>query len=186
MGAMLSCVLLWFSNASRALSSDKVMALFGNAAPTIGLMLSMAMRLVPQFMRRGAAVGDVQRACTSAGAAGPREGARSRLRLTSVLMGWGMEDSLDTADAMRARGWGACARRTTYQRCRFRARDGAALGVLAALVALNAVLAYAACTQFHFYPVLSVLAVWWGYVPFAVLAFAPLALEARERARWTR
>ena len=96
MGAMLSCVLLWFSNASRALSSDKVMALFGNAAPTIGLMLSMAMRLVPQFMRRGAAVGDVQRACTSAGAAGPREGARSRLRLTSVLMGWDMEDSLDT------------------------------------------------------------------------------------------
>ena len=137
-------------------------------------------------MRRGAAVGNVQRACTSAGAAGLREGARSRLRLTSVLMGWGMEDSLDTADAMRARGWGACARRTTYRRCRFRARDGAALGVLAALVALNAVLAYAACTQFRFYPALSVLAVWWGYVPFAVLAFAPLALEARERARWTR
>ena len=186
MGAMLACVLLWFSNASRVLSSDKVMALFGNAAPTIGLMLSMAMRLVPQFMRRGAAVGNVQRACTSAGAAGLREGARSRLRLTSVLMGWGMEDSLDTADAMRARGWGACARRTTYRRCRFRARDGAALGVLAALAALNAVLAYAACTQFRFYPALSVLAVWWGYVPFAVLAFAPLALEARERARWTR
>ena len=33
MGAMLACVLLWFSNASRVLSSDKVMALFGNAAP---------------------------------------------------------------------------------------------------------------------------------------------------------
>ncbi|WP_418256411.1 energy-coupling factor transporter transmembrane component T, partial [Gordonibacter urolithinfaciens] len=130
MGAMLVCVLLWFSNASRVLSSDKVMALFGNAAPTIGLMLSMAMRLVPQFMRRGATVGDVQRACTSARATGLREGARSQLRLTSVLMGWGMEDSLETADAMRARGWGARARRTTYRRCRFRARDGAALGVL--------------------------------------------------------
>ena len=51
MGAMLACVLLWFSNASRVLSSDKVMALFGNAAPTIGLMLSMAMRL--PFHRRG-------------------------------------------------------------------------------------------------------------------------------------
>ena len=186
MGAMLVCVLLWFSNASRVLSSDKVMALFGNAAPTIGLMLSMAMRLVPQFMRRGATVGDVQRACTSARATGLLEGARSQLRMTSVLMGWGMEDSLETADAMRARGWGARARRTTYRRCRFRARDGAALGVLAALAALNAVLAYVACTQFHFYPTLSALTVWWGYVPFAVLAFAPLALEARERARWTR
>ncbi len=74
MGAMLSCVLLWFSNASRALSSDKVMALFGDAAPTIGLMLSMAMRLVPQFMRRGAAVGDVQRACTLGGRRGAARG----------------------------------------------------------------------------------------------------------------
>ena len=185
MGAMLAGVLLWFSNASRVLSSDKVMALFGNAAPTIGLMLSMAMRLVPQFMRRGATVGDVQRACTSAGATGLREGARSRLRMTSVLMGWGMEDSLETADAMRARGWGACARRTAYQRRRFRVRDGAALGVLAALAVPNAVLAYVACTQFHFYPTLSTLAVWWGYVPFAVLAFAPLALVLGEPSRWT-
>ena len=58
--------------------------------------------------------------------------------------------------------------------------------MLAALAALNAALAYVACTQFHFYPALSALTVWWGYVPFVVLVFAPLALEARERARWTR
>ena len=52
-GAMLSCVLLVFSNASRVLSSDKVMDVLGAALPTVALMTSMTLRLVPHFARRG-------------------------------------------------------------------------------------------------------------------------------------
>lgn len=66
MGLMLATVLLTLESASRVLTSDKVMALFGNAAPTVGLMLSMTARLVPQFVRRGTDIGGVQRACTAA------------------------------------------------------------------------------------------------------------------------
>ena len=53
MGVMLISVIVLFSNASQVLTSDKVMTLFGGGAPTIGLMLSMTARLVPQFVRRG-------------------------------------------------------------------------------------------------------------------------------------
>ena len=49
MGMLLVSVVLWFSNASHVLTSDKVMGLFGNVAPVIALMLSMAARLVPRF-----------------------------------------------------------------------------------------------------------------------------------------
>jgi len=73
MGVMLISVIVLFSNASQVLTSDKVMTLFGGVAPTIGLMLSMTARLVPQFLRRGNGIADVERACT-AGPDAPRTG----------------------------------------------------------------------------------------------------------------
>ncbi|MEG0071122.1 MAG: energy-coupling factor transporter transmembrane component T [Raoultibacter sp.] len=186
MGAMLVAVMLWFSNASQVLSSDKVMAVLGNAAPTITLMISMIDRLVPQFVRRGREVAAVQTACLPAGAQTGCEKMTDRLRLTSVMMGWSMEDSLETADAMRSRGWGIAKDRTTYRRYRFRFLDGATLVFLGALAALNAVLVWVACSQFQFYPTLSVLKPWWGYAPYVVLVFVPLLLQVGERIRWMR
>ncbi len=142
-GLMLVNVLLAFSIAARVVSSDKVLCVLGNATPTLALMISMTMRLVPQFVRRGKAIADTQKACTAAASARcactssasscstgarpdandasrsakPRRAALANsLRLSTVLMSWGMEDSLETADAMRARGWGAATKRTTYQR----------------------------------------------------------------------
>lgn len=83
------------------LEYDKVLALLGNAAPVLALMISMCMRLIPQFLRRGRTVLAVQDAIDVPGRA-PADPVRSRLRASSVLMGWGMEDSLERADAMRS------------------------------------------------------------------------------------
>ncbi|MEF9841230.1 MAG: energy-coupling factor transporter transmembrane component T [Raoultibacter sp.] len=186
MGAMLVAVMLWFSNAAVVLSSDKVMAVLGNAAPTIALMISMIDRLVPQFVRRGREVEAVQTACLPTNAQTGREKMMDRLRLTSVMMGWSMEDSLETADAMRSRGWGIAKNRTTYRRYRFCLHDGVALVLLGVLAAFNAFLAQVACSQFQFYPTLSVLKLWWGYVPYAIFVFMPLLLQVEEEIRWMR
>lgn len=186
MGLMLMAVLLWFSNASRVLTSDKVMALFGNVAPTIALMLSMAARLVPQFVGRGKEIGAVQEACSQTRPASFAERVRWRGRITTVLMGWSMEDSLEKADAMKARGWASAEKRTQYRPYRFGPADAAACAVLAALVAGNAFLAWIACSQYRFYPVMSTLVAWWGYAPYAALVFAPLIADAVDRLRWRR
>ncbi|MEF9876969.1 MAG: energy-coupling factor transporter transmembrane component T [Gordonibacter sp.] len=186
MGIMLVAAMLWFSNASQVLTSDKVMSLFGNVAPTLALVLSMTMRLVPQQVRRGSEIDAVQRATSAARPESIKEKGASRLRQVSVLMGWSMEDSLETADAMKARGWGARAKRTTYRRHRFRARDAAALAVIAVLVAANAFLAWTACSQFSFYPTMSACTVWWGYLPYLALLLLPLAAQVGEDIRWRR
>lgn len=185
MGTMLVTVMLWFSNAAHVLPSDKLMALFGNVAPTISLMLSMVNRLVPKLVSRGRQVATVQETCASASAATRREGAQRRMRQTSVLMGWSMEDSLDTADAMRARGWKAGVRRTTYSRYRLCKQDAVMLVAFCLLAALNVFLAYTCCVQFAFYPKLSQLVFWWGYLPYALLVFWPLLMQAGEWLRWT-
>ena len=82
----------------------------------------------------------------------PADPVRPRLRASSVLMGWGMEDSLERADAMRSRGWGAASRRTTYARYRLARGDAAALVGLAVFGAAAVAVAWTATTQYSLYP----------------------------------
>lgn len=199
MGAMLVAVMVWFSNLSHILTSDKLMQLTGNAAPTLGLMITMVLRLVPQFVRRGTTIASVQTACTAAGATGQSQPPsrnplrrkafqlQDSMRNISVLMGWGMEDSLDTAEAMRARGWGVAAKRTTYRRSSFRLADAVVLGAMAALIVLAGWCAMTACGCYSFYPTLTrVNPLWWGYYPYVALLLVPAFLWLRERFAWKK
>lgn len=183
MGGLFVASVLWFEAAASMLEYDKVLALLGNAAPVIALMISMCMRLIPQFLRRGRTVLAVQDAIDVPGRA-PADPVRSRLRASSVLMGWGMEDSLERADAMRSRGWGAATRRTTYARYRLRRSDVAALVGLALFGAAAVAVAWTATTQYSFYPQLSVPAPWLGYVVYAAWMVLPCALHAIDEKRF--
>ena len=201
MGALLVAVMTQIACASCVLTSDKIMTVMGNRLPTVSLMLSMALRLVPRFVRQGREIASVQDACTAARRDGephgahlrPRgssQGAKARLaelsRLASVLMGWSMEDSLETADAMRARGWSSTQRRTSYQRWRFGRVDALALAVVLGLGVLCAVLAQVAVTSYRFYPSMSALTLWWGYVPLALFFVLPLLVVLGDHLTWMR
>lgn len=184
MGTMLASVVLWFENAACVLSSDKVMSLAGGALPVVALMVSMTARLVPDLVRRSSIVEGSLDACSAARPSDASGHTSARVRMSGVLMGWAMEDSLETADAMRARGWGASSHRTSYQLYRFTARDGGALASILALLVVCLVVAWAATSQYSFYPTMSRLVAWWGYVVFALLAFLPTALSVGEWFRW--
>ena len=114
----------------------------------------------------------------------PTDPVRSRLRASSVLMGWGMEDSLERADAMRSRGWGAAVRRTTYARYRLKRGDVAALVGLALFGTAAVAVAWTATTQYSFYPQLSVPAPWPGYVVYAAWMVLPCVLRAIDEKRF--
>ena len=184
MGALLVAVVLWFGNASRSLTSDKLMALTGGAWPTVTLMTSMAARLVPQLVRRGREVADAEAACTAVAPVTAAERAASRLRMSGVLVGWSLEDSLVASDVMRARGWGSSTRRTSYRLYRFADRDSAALVGIAVLVVAAALCAWVATSAYRFYPLASGFSFWWGYAPLAALAFLPAALAVGGRLGW--
>ena len=183
MGGLFVASVLWFEAAASMLGYDKVLALLGNAAPVIALMISMCMRLIPQFLRRGRTVLAVQDAIDVPGRA-PADPVRSRLRASSVLMGWGMEDSLERADAMRSRGWGAATRRTTYARYRLGRGDVAALVGLALFGVATTAVAWSAMAQYSFYPQLSVPAPWLGYVVYAAWMALPCVLYAIDEKRF--
>ena len=182
MGMLLVAVVAWFFNASSVLTSDKVMAVFGGALPVVSLMISMALRLVPRFVDRGRDIADVHAACSAARA----KGFKARLRQTSVLMEWSMEDSLETADAMRARGWRRGQKRTRYRRGGFTAHDMALVGVLAVLAVVAIAVAWAAVSQYRFYPTLTPLRPWWGYGAWAVFLLYPFIVQGEEALKWRR
>ena len=180
MGALLVATVLWFEDAAAVLTQDRLLALAGRRARSVPLVASMAAQLVPQMLGRARSVRAAARACT---AAGPRPPARDELlRTSTMLLSGSLEDSLERADAMRARGWESGSPRTRYRPERFRARDAVAAAGIAALLALGAAGAWAACSSWEFYPRMSGLAPWWCYLPFALLALLPAVAELA--ARW--
>lgn len=183
-GGMLASVFLWFSSYAACMNSANTMALFGNVLPIVSLMVSQVMRLVPQFVARGRGIAAAQDAVSAAAPQTKRQQTAGRLRIVSVLMGWGMEDGIERSDAMRARGYDCGARRTTYKRYRFGRADASALAAIAVLAAIAGACAAAVCLRFSFYPTLSGWGAWWAYLPYALLMAVPSALRFKEWLLW--
>lgn len=181
MGALIVAVVLWFEGAAAVLAQDRLLALAPRRARALPLVAGMVAQLVPQLLRRSHDVRASLAACT---AAGPRPGARDALtRTSSLLLSWSLEESLERADSMRARGWESGRPRTTYRPERLRRRDAAALVGIAVLLALAVACAWGLCAQWRFYPRMSGLGPWWVFVPFALLVFLPAGVELVVRLR---
>ncbi len=183
-GGMLASVFLWFSSYAACMNSANTMALFGNVLPIVSLMVSQVMRLVPQFVARGRGIAAAQDAVSAAAPQTKRQQTAGRLRIVSVLMGWGMEDGIERSDAMRARGYDCGARRTTYKRYRFGRVDASVLAAIVVLAAVAGACAAAVCLRFSFYPTLSGWGAWWAYLPYALLMAVPSALRFKEWLLW--
>ena len=183
MGVMLVGSVLWIEVAAHLIVPERVMATAGRALPTVSLMVSLAAGLVPQLLAKAHGTSTAISACTCAGR---RTDARGTLaQRSTMLVSWAMEDSLERADAMRARGWGADATRTSYRRYEMTERDMMAIAALVLLVAASAALGYVAASQWRFYPTMPRLAVWWGYLPYATLVLVPGVATLAERASWS-
>lgn len=184
MGALMVAVVLWLEGAAAALTQDRLLALAPRRARALPLLLGMVSQLVPQLLRRSRDVRAGLAACTAAGA---RPAARDALvRTSSLLLAWSLEESLERADSMRARGWESGRTRTCYRPERLRRRDVVILCGIGALLVLVAVCAWRFCASWRFYPRMSGLGPWWAYVPFALLALLPAAAELAARLRERR
>lgn len=195
MGCMLIAVMQWFSNANCVIGSEELMGTVGKKLPIISLMITMVGRLIPRFIQRGNAIEASLSACTAAypqaaeqiktAANTPQQKQpkqknriQNSLRTITTLMSWSMEDSLESADSMKARGWGACPQRTAYERYRFSISDAILLTVLVILIALNSVITIGLCSQFGFFPSIHGTILSPALFPYTLLFLLPLLLES--------
>jgi energy-coupling factor transport system permease protein len=132
-GGMLASIFVWFQCYQALITTDKFMYLFGRAAPTLAMVMSMILKLVPVTIRKYHDIGESQSALYESNDSLDRRGRiRSAVRLSGVLLGRTMEDSIETADSMRARGYGS-GKRTRFTIYRFTPGDIISLAALAIL-----------------------------------------------------
>lgn len=183
-------VLIWFFCWSKIITADRLLYLLGKSVPSFSLLISMALRLIPRYTRQAKAISQARR--------GVRMDSDShsflrKLResgaVFSSLTTWALENGVDTADSMRARGYGLPGR--TFA---FRYGRKTADWILGGLwcVCLLSFLAgiWAGDLRVFFFPVVSLppWSMWMGLTlfPFSVLCFVPVLFDGWEGFRWKR
>lgn len=151
-GAMLLSVMLWFACYNQVVSSDKFLYLFGGLAPSVSLLLSMVLRLVPGMQKKAAMIAAARASVGKAPVNGTRKQQLAHSAdILSVLTAWSLEGAIITADSMRSRGFGSD-RRTIFSIYRFHIRDAVALGIMAVLAAVFLAGGLTGSLQIEFYP----------------------------------
>jgi energy-coupling factor transport system permease protein len=136
MAASLLNLIALFVSYRILMTEHKFLFLFARLSPKAALLTMMASGLVPRLRRRLQELMLVQKTrgiTVTEGSLAQR--ARNGTRLVGTLLSWTLEDALQTADSMQARGYGT-GPRSSYLDFGFRRRDGltAAGLILSALV----------------------------------------------------
>lgn len=130
---MLGAAVGWFSCFNAVMTSDKFIYLFGRVIPALSLILAMVLRFVPKFKAQIKVISNAQRCIgrdVSNGSLMQR--AKHGLTILSIMVTWALENSIETADSMKSRGYGLPGR-TAFSVFRFDGRDKAALAVIGGL-----------------------------------------------------
>ncbi|WP_027431093.1 energy-coupling factor transporter transmembrane component T [Lachnospira multipara] len=120
---MLIAGVVWCMVLRELLDSEKIYYLFGKLSPTLGLFFTMILRFIPLMRER---LEQIHEGEISMGRIGPNAGhiatIRNRLKEVSILVGWSLESSIETANSMESRGYGLKGR-TSYNRFNFKGLD---------------------------------------------------------------
>lgn len=187
---MLAAVLLWFSCYTQVMTSDKFIYLFGRVIPALSLVLSMTLRLVPRLKAQYRVVSDAQWcAGRDVGRGGLIERLRRGIAILSILVTWSMENAIETADSMKARGYGLPGR-SAFSIYRWEERDKALLLWLGTCGFYLACGWAAGALEWQWYPTVAAAPV----TPFTLsfplaflaLCLTPVCLNRKEDAVWKR
>jgi len=185
--AMLSAIVIWFMSFNLVMSADKLIYLFGKAAPVLGLTLSMVFRFIPLLKARYHEISMGQR-CMGRHLTG---GFMAKLRQTckeiSILISWSLEASIETSDSMEARGYGLPGR-TSFHLFKLSWTDKLLLGVILITGGVTTLGCALGKTSIYFYPTI-MLPVWdplmvLTLLSFCALAALPLILDLMGERKW--
>lgn len=187
LGVSVVGLLIWCVCYSRIMTTDKFLCLFGGIIPKLSLVLSMALRFVPLFRRQMKKVSLAQKAMGLYSTDSIADRIRGRLRVFSAMIGWSLENAMDTAASMKARGYGLKGR-SRFSLFRFTRRDAGLLAISALLLTVTLVGAALGYADFTYYPRITPLNGSLGaialYAAFGLLAILPFILEIKEALIW--
>lgn len=189
-GIMLATILLWFSCFNKIMTSDKIIYLFGRIMPAISLLFSMILRFVPNYKAQIRKISNAQKCIgrdVSNGTA--KEKIRHGIKIISIMFTWALENAIDTADSMRARGYGL-KKRSCFSIYRFDRRTAVSLTVLIILVIVVLSGTAMGSADIEFYPYIVMAEVNLQgilmYGAYLLLCSFPIIIEVKEVLIWRR
>lgn len=178
-GLMISSVILWFSAYNEIITSEKFMALFGRVAPNLALLFCMILRFIPIMEKTSKEIKDAQ-----VGIGQDVKGLKNTISRFSSLISISLEKSIETADSMKARGFGSN-KRSFYSRYYFKFKDALLLLVITALFIAVVIAKMLGYSDFSFNPIIeSINFDYISLIIYSVLLFIPLILDLMEDAKW--
>lgn len=130
---MFISVIMWFSCYNAIMTSDKFIYIFGRIIPSLSLIFSMVLRFVPKYKNQIKIISNGQKAMGRDMSQGNIiRRAKNGIKIISILLTWALENAIETADSMKARGYGLKGR-TSFSIFKFYRRDKIMMGVLLVL-----------------------------------------------------
>lgn len=185
---LLITVIAWFSCFNAVMTTDKFVYLFGWIIPALSLVLSMSLRFVPRFTAQIKVISNAQK-CVGRDASngGIIRRAKHGIKILSILVTWALENAIDTADSMKARGYGLPGR-TAFSVYRFDRRDKTALLFLLLCGGGVIVAAFMGKLEFAFMPILSGaefdLCQAGVFALYLALCAMPIIVNGKEALKW--
>lgn len=187
MAVMFLSVLNWCKSFTKIMSSEKLLYLFGKLSPNLSLVLSMALRYIPQFQHQATKINNTQTAMGLYSKDDYMDKVKGRMRVFSIVLTWSLENAIDTADSMRARGYGI-GKRSQFSIFRMRMEDLLFLLVVVALYGIIILGSFLGLTEFNYYPKLSTVSSSPGaimmYISYGLLVMLPSVKEMKEKLKW--
>lgn len=184
---LLTNVVIWFASFNVVMSSDKLIYVFGKAAPVLGLTLSMIFRFIPLLKSRFREIKMGQQCMGRHTEGGIFAKTRQLCKEVSILISWSLEASIETSDSMEARGYGLHGR-TSFHLFKMSPTDWMVLAAVLVTGTIAAIGCMLGKTSIYFYPVIQ-FAEWdvmrvITLISFALLLAVPMILDITGERKW--
>ena len=188
MGEMLVSVVLHFSCFNEVMTSDKIIYLFGKIMPSLSLVVSMTLRFVPRLLSQLKVIINAEKCMghdITCGSIIRR--AKCGLSILSAITSRALESSIETADSMKARGYGHKGR-TAFSIFTFKTSDVTALSVLVLLGIYTVIGSLSGQMYFRVFPSVTFCEMTpfslSAFISYSLICFYPVIIELWEVRRW--
>jgi energy-coupling factor transport system permease protein len=209
---IIGAMLLWFSTFNQVMGVERILGAIGKVLPNVSLLITMIMRFIPQYTRHQRKVSMVnkvnkrnygekinllnrektekenviearKRQKKKNGIDKIIDSIKEGSRTFSITTTWALENSIYTADSMKARGFGT-GRRTNYSNYKFQKRDYLLMGWLVILWLVVVFSLEKEKVYTYYYPFIQVKNNVVVYLIYGLLCLTPVLINVKEEIRW--
>ena len=189
LAAMFVTILTWFATYNQVMTNDKFLYCFGRLAPAASLILTMILRMVPNFQKKTGQIA-AARSCIGKGAShgGRQEQMEQGITILSALTSWALEGGVVLADSMRSRGFGT-GKRSSFSIYQMRRMDKHLLGFMVIMELLVLLCVKHGGMEVTYTPKLQFAGFdqWWtilGVVCYFIFLSIPTLMHITEEFKW--